>query len=188
MSENIALGPAGEVKLRAGRKEAETGLGQLHAPLALQHGIERILQAVQERNVVGGVPRQEYFTGVSILRATVDTTHPVMAGMPAEADVVVSGSPVFTTIDGFEGAVLAKYPALGSPLRSGFLHGEERMRGHAAAVDVKRGNGHIILIAFQPDEKPTIGADDHTEIPLHVEALVAVLAFGGKEIVAYELL
>jgi hypothetical protein len=24
------------------------------------------------------------------------------------------------------------------------------MRGHAAALDVKRGSGHIILIAFQP--------------------------------------
>jgi hypothetical protein len=84
------------------------------------------------------------------MRAIVDTTHPVMAGMPAESDVVVSGSPVFTTLDGFEGSVLAKYPGTGSPLRSGFLHGEEKMRGHAAAIDVKRGNGHIILIAFQP--------------------------------------
>jgi hypothetical protein len=46
--------------------------------------------------------------------------------------------------------VLAKYPAQGSPLRSGFLHGEEKMRGQAAALDVKRGSGHIILIAFQP--------------------------------------
>jgi hypothetical protein len=70
--------------------------------------------------------------------------------MPAEADVVVSSSPVFTTLQGFDGSVLAKYPATGSPLRSGFLKGEERMRGHAAAIDVKRGNGHIILIAFQP--------------------------------------
>ena len=102
------------------------------------------------RNVVAGVPRQEYFTGVSVMRAIVDTTHPVMAGMPTEADIVVSGSPVFTTLPGFEGAVLAKYPLEGSPLRSGFLHGEEKMRGMAAAIDVKRGNGHIVLIAFQP--------------------------------------
>ena len=120
--------------------------------VAWNQGTASLIASLQlpVRNVVAGVPRQEYFTGVSIMRATVDTTHPVMAGMPAEADVVVSGSPVFTTTDGFEGAVLAKYPAEGSPLRSGFLHGEERMRGHAAAVDVKRGNGHIILLAFQP--------------------------------------
>jgi hypothetical protein len=102
------------------------------------------------RNVVAGVPRQEYFTGVSVMRAAVDTTHPVMAGMPADADIVVSGSPVFETLAGFDGTVLARYPAQGSPLRSGFLHGEEKMRGMAAALDVKRGDGHIVLIAFQP--------------------------------------
>jgi len=120
--------------------------------VAWNQGTASLISALQlpVRNVVAGVPRQEYFTGVSIMRAIVDTTHPVMAGMPAEADIVVSSSPVFTTTDGFDGSVLAKYPAQGSPLRSGFLQGEERMRGYAAAVDVKRGNGHILLIAFQP--------------------------------------
>ena len=120
--------------------------------VAWNQGTASLISALQlpVRNVVAGVARQDYFTGVSIMRAIVDTTHPVMAGMPAESDVVVSSSPVFTTMDGFEGSVLAKYPAQGTLLRSGFLHGEERMRGHAAALDVKRGNGHIILIAFQP--------------------------------------
>jgi hypothetical protein len=120
--------------------------------VAWNQGTTSLISSLQlpVRNVVAGVTRQEYFTGVSVMRATVDTTHPVMAGMPADADIVVSGSPVFTTLPGFEGAVLAKYPAQGSPLRSGFLHGEEKMRGMAAAVDVKRGNGHIVLIAFQP--------------------------------------
>jgi hypothetical protein len=120
--------------------------------VAWNQGTASLISALQlpVRNVVAGVPRQEYFTGISIMRALVDTMHPVMSGMPGEADVVVSGSPVFTTTEGFEGAVLAKYPAEGSPLRSGFLNGEERMRGHAAAVDVKRGDGHIVLIAFQP--------------------------------------
>lgn len=120
--------------------------------VAWNQGTTSLIQALDlpVRNVVAGVPRQEYFTGISVMRALVDTLHPVMAGMPAEADVVVSGSPVFTTTAGFEGAVLAKYPADASPLRSGFLNGEQRMRGHAAAVDVKRGNGHVVLIAFQP--------------------------------------
>lgn len=120
--------------------------------VAWNQGTASLISALQlpVRNVVAGVPRQEYFTGVSIMRAIVDTTHPVMAGMPGEADVVVSGSPVFATADGFDGTVIARYPAEGSPLRSGFLHGEEKMRGQAAALDVKRGNGRIILIAFQP--------------------------------------
>jgi hypothetical protein len=120
--------------------------------VAWNQGTTSLINSLQlpVRNVVAGLPRQEYFTGISVMRAIVDTTHPVMAGMPAEADVVVSSSPVFTTLDGFDGSVLAKYPAQGTPLRSGFLNGEERMRGHAAAIDLKRGNGHIVLIAFQP--------------------------------------
>ena len=101
------------------------------------------------KNVVGGLPRREYFTGGSIMRALVDTTHPMMAGMPGSADVFVFNSPVFTTLDGFDGAVLAKYPNE-SILRSGYLSGEKHMQGMAAALDVKRDRGHVILFAFQP--------------------------------------
>jgi hypothetical protein len=102
------------------------------------------------RNVVGGVSRNDYFTGGSVMQVTTDSSHPVMAGMPSRADVFVSGSPVFTTLDGFEGSVLAKYQREGSPLRSGFLRGERYMQGYAAALDVKLGRGHVVLIAFQP--------------------------------------
>jgi hypothetical protein len=120
--------------------------------VAWNQGTASLISALQlpVLNVVAGVPRQEYFTGISIMRALVDTMHPVMAGMPHEADVVVSNSPVFSTTDGFEGTVLARYPAEGTLLRSGFLNGEDRMRGQAAALDVKRGNGHVVLVAFQP--------------------------------------
>jgi hypothetical protein len=102
------------------------------------------------RNVVAGLPRREYFTGGSIMQVVVDTTHPVMAGMPARADVFVFNSPVFTTTDGFDGAVLAKYPSDGPILRSGYLVGQKYMQGLAAALDVKHERGHVILIAFQP--------------------------------------
>ena len=102
------------------------------------------------RNVVAGVSRDQYFTGGSIMEVITDPSHPVMSGMPPRADVFVSGSPVFTTLEGFQGAVLAKYAATGSPLRSGFLRGENYMHGHAAAIDVKLDRGHVILLAFQP--------------------------------------
>jgi hypothetical protein len=102
------------------------------------------------RNVVAGLPRNQYFTGGSIMQVTTDPAHPVMSGMPERADVFVSGSPVFTKLDVFDGSVLAKYSATGSPLRSGFLTGEKLMQGYAAALDVKRDKGHVVLIAFQP--------------------------------------
>ena len=102
------------------------------------------------RNIVTGLDRREHFTGGSVMQVITDPSHPVMAGMPERADVFVFNSPVFTTLDGFDGAVLAKYPADVSPLRSGFLNGAQYMQGFAAAVDVKHDRGHVVLFAFQP--------------------------------------
>jgi glutamine amidotransferase-like uncharacterized protein len=101
------------------------------------------------RNVLAGLPRTEYFTGISILQVNVDVAHPVMAGMPATADVVMNGGVAFAPADGFDGSVLAKFPAT-SPLRSGYLNGAKYLQGQAAAVDVKRGKGHVVLFGFQP--------------------------------------
>jgi hypothetical protein len=103
------------------------------------------------RNVVAGLPRKEFFTGGSIMSVITDPTHPVMAGMPERADVMVFNSPVFTTLDGFDGAVLAKFPSDVTPLRSGFLNGLPHIQGYAAALDVKHDRGHAILFGFQPE-------------------------------------
>ena len=102
------------------------------------------------RNVVAGVNRRDFFTGGSIMQVVTDPTQPVMAGMPPRADVFVFNSPVFTTTDGFIGSVLAKFPSDVSPLRSGFLNGQQYMQGFAAALDVKHDQGHVVLLGFQP--------------------------------------
>ena len=103
------------------------------------------------RNVLQGVPRGQYFTGSSVMRITVDVAHPVMAGMPARADVMASSSPAFSTTDGFDGSVIAKYATDSTPLRSGYLKGAQYMQGYASALDVKWGSGHVVLMAFQPE-------------------------------------
>ena len=102
------------------------------------------------RNVVAAVPRREFFGNGSILEVITDPKHPVMAGMPERAKVFFDGSPVFTTTEGFQGVALAKYAPAGSPLRSGYLLGEKFMQGHAAALDVKHGRGHVVLLGFRP--------------------------------------
>ncbi|MDB4875479.1 MAG: hypothetical protein JWM41_1925 [Gemmatimonadetes bacterium] len=115
-------------------------------------GIAQSLQ-LPVQNITAGLPRKDYFTGTSIMEVLVDATHPVMAGMPERADVTVNQPPAFTTTDGFEGAVLAKFPTGASPLRSGFLTpgGEKYLDGYAAALDVKHGSGHVLLMSFNPN-------------------------------------
>ncbi len=101
-------------------------------------------------NVVDGVGRQDFFSSGSILELLTDTSHPVMAGMRERAPVFFDRSPVFRPSDDFDGAVLASYEEDGSPLLSGYLLGEDRIRGMAAAVDVRHGRGHVVLLGFRP--------------------------------------
>ena len=102
------------------------------------------------RNALTGLGRNEFFTSGSLLQIVTDATHPVMAGMPANAAVFVQGSPAFDTLEGFQGSVLARYADTGSPLLSGYLLGEKSLHGKAAALDVACGAGHVVLIGFRP--------------------------------------
>jgi hypothetical protein len=102
------------------------------------------------RDVVDTLPSRSYFASGSILEVTTDPAHPVMAGMPERAKVFVDESPVFATLEGFEGAALAKYASAGSPRLSGYLLGEKHIQGYAAALDVKHERGHVVLIGFRP--------------------------------------
>ncbi len=101
-------------------------------------------------DVVAKLDRKEFYVSGSILEVDVDRRHPVMAGMPERAKVFVDHSPVFTTLPGFEGRALAKYPKSGSPLLSGYLLGEKHIDGYAAALEVVHGQGRVILLGFRP--------------------------------------
>src|SRR5262249_10871861 len=87
------------------------------------------------RNVGAGLRPEEFFSRGSIFEVTTDPRHQVMAGMPEEASVFFDTGPVFDTLTGFQGAVLARYQESGSPLQSGYLNGEKYLQGKAAAVD-----------------------------------------------------
>lgn len=122
--------------------------------LAWANGASSTAQALQlpVRSTTAGLSRREYFTGTSIMQVSVDVAHPIMAGMPERADVTVNQPPAFTTTDAFNGTVLAKYPSE-APLRSGFItaDGDRYLKGYAAALDVRHGSGHVVLLAFNPN-------------------------------------
>lgn len=102
------------------------------------------------KNAVEGLKAQDFFLSGSVVEVMPDVTHPVMAGMPEKASIFVDGSPVFETLDGFKGRVLAKYADAGSPLLSGYLLGEKYVNGKAAALDVELDKGHVVLLGFCP--------------------------------------
>jgi hypothetical protein len=102
------------------------------------------------RNVVAGLNRQQFFVGGSLLTVRVDPAHRVMAGMPDTSAVYFDNGPVFEPLDGFAGSVLARYPDQASALASGFLLGDQLLRGKAAALDVTVGAGRVILLGFRP--------------------------------------
>jgi hypothetical protein len=110
--------------------------------------IDRLFLPVS--GVVRGVDNEDFSLGGSVVEIHTDPSHPVMSGMSPRAATMIGGSPVFTTEEGFEGRVLAKYASEGSPLMSGYLLGEEYLHGYAAAIEVKHGEGQVVLLGMRP--------------------------------------
>ena len=102
------------------------------------------------KNAVEGLKPDDFFLRGSIVEVRPDLAHPVMAGMPERAAVFVDGSPIFDTLEGFKGTVIARYADSGSPLLSGYLIGEKHLYGKAAAVEVEVDQGRVILLGFRP--------------------------------------
>jgi hypothetical protein len=105
------------------------------------------------RDVTEGLKRTEYYAPGSILRTEVDASHPVATGMPKESIAWVENSPVFEVSDPTQGSrvrVIASYPRDTNPLLSGWLLGDERLRGKAALLEVSLGKGRVYLFGFRP--------------------------------------
>ena len=122
------------------------------------------------RNVVGGLPRTDFYVPGSILRIELDTSHPLASGMPKETIVWAEDSPVFEVTNDPGAAnvhVIATYPADKDPLLSGWLLGGDLIKGKAALVEVKMGKGRIILFGFRPQYR----AQSLATYPLFFNAL-----------------
>ena len=143
-------GGLGDEGVKALREFVEAGgtlvcLNEAAAALA-----ERLKLPV--RDATGELKRTEFYVPGSILRVELDTTHPVAAGMPRESIAWVEDSPAFELTTGGAGRAraVARYPASGSPLLSGWLLGGEKLNGKAALVEVELGRGRVYLFGFRP--------------------------------------
>jgi hypothetical protein len=110
---------------------------------------------VPVRDLVKGVPRTQYFCPGSTLRAHFDSTHPLAYGMPSQGLILNWGSPVFEIEQSVLNAQIAAPVtyAKENVLKSGWLIGEKRIAGKAAALDIAYGKGRIILIGFRAQHR-----------------------------------
>ncbi len=139
------LGPAGARALDVFVREGGT---LITLNQSSRYAIEALSLPV--RDVVAALPRDTFFVTGSIVEVETDTGHPVMAGMPDRANVIVDRSPVFEAEDGFVGRALATYADHGTPLVSGYLLGAAHLHGKAAAMEVRHGQGRVILFGIRP--------------------------------------
>ena len=102
-------------------------------------------------NVVADATQDAFYGPGSILRVSVDTSHPVGYGMPADTDAMFVANGTFRLASRVTGArvrTIARYPD--APLRrSGWIIGEERLRGTPAVIEVPFGKGRVILHTFR---------------------------------------
>ena len=144
-------GGLGVEGVKALREFVEQGGTLVCLNRASKFAIEQLKLPV--RDVTEGLGRTEFYAPGSILRIELDKTHPVAASMPKESIAWVENSPVFELSDPKEAGrvrVIARYPAQGDALLSGWLLGGERLRGRAAMVEVAFGKGRVFLFGFRP--------------------------------------
>jgi hypothetical protein len=125
---------------------------------AAQFAIEQL--GVPFENVVRGADPDAFFCPGSLLRITVDQTHPIGFGMPEEGDAMFinNGGYIFqgrgptpaspTALASSSATIVARYPN-GSLLRSGWIVGEAKLYGTAAVVEAAMGRGRVIMHTFR---------------------------------------
>lgn len=95
---------------------------------------------------------------------------PLTYGLPNQMNVFYRGDPVFkTSVPYFDmdRKVIAKFPE--KPiLKSGFMQKEELLIDKAAAVFIRKGNGKLIMFAFNPQFR----ASTHVSYKLIFNALL----------------
>ncbi len=103
------------------------------------------------RNALDGVKSSEFYCPGSIVSLDLDTTQPLAHGLSNKVDAYFINSSAFETTDS-NVRVIARY-AKENLLRSGWLLGEDRLRGKIALAEVPLGKGRVVLFAFRPQHR-----------------------------------
>jgi len=89
----------------------------------------------------------------SLLQNEFNTAHPVAFGMPAAWPIFFESDQAYRLRPGFEiqSEVVARYPAKGPILQSGWLLGDDLLRDQANVVAFRVGRGYVVTLGSQVD-------------------------------------
>ena len=105
------------------------------------------------RNVLDGIKSSEFYCPGSILALDLDNKHPIAATLPPSLNAYFINSSAFAvTSEDANVRVVARY-AKENVLRSGWLLGEEKLRGQIALAEVTAGKGRVVLFGFRPQHR-----------------------------------
>ena len=141
-------GGLGEAGIKALREFVEAGGTLITFNNASNFAIEKL--GVPVRNVLQGLPSREFYCPGSILRTQLDATSNLTFGMEKDSIAWFEQSPAFEVLDEKSVRVIARYPNDANPLLSGWILGDQLIRGKAALVEAKLGKGRVILFGFRP--------------------------------------
>jgi hypothetical protein len=114
------------------------------------------------RDVTKDVPSSRFFVPGTLIRITLDPSHPLAHGLPADGAAFFVRSRAFELLDAAaQGAappartaarisVAARYPEDGLLLSGWALGEQEVLGGKAAVLEAQVGRGSVVLIGFRP--------------------------------------
>lgn len=103
------------------------------------------------RNALEGLKTSDFYCPGSIVSLDVDNTQPLARGFSRSVDAYFINSSAFETTDSSV-RVIARY-AKENLLRSGWLLGEDKLKGRIALAEVRLGKGRVIFFAFRPQHR-----------------------------------
>ena len=104
------------------------------------------------RNTLEGVRSSEFYCPGSIVALDVDNKHAIASMLPSSLPAYFINSSAFSAAADANVRVIARY-AKENVLLSGWLLGEDRLRGQIALAEVGVGKGRIVLFGFRPQHR-----------------------------------
>jgi hypothetical protein len=103
------------------------------------------------KNVLESLKSSEFYCPGSIVALELDNKNPITATLPTTLPGYFINSSAFSTTDS-RVRIVARY-AKDNVLLSGWLLGEDKLRGQIALAEVPFGKGRVVLFAFRPQHR-----------------------------------